>query len=169
MSLKINWVNNSISLFFLTGRSLISSSNLARVATSANLISLVEKLESKDDRSSSIFLPVSSSLLYFLSSHLLSSMLSQLIRKAGNLVDNIRPKRSSCRADITINDDNDDVVDAFVDDALVVISVDAAEPTDIVGDNGTPFLWTLNDNDIKKHGPITHSMRASRQHCLSKK
>ncbi len=76
---KINWENNSISLFFLTGRSSISSSNLARVATSANLISLVEKLESKDDGSFLIFSPVSSSLLYFLTSHLMSSMLSQLI------------------------------------------------------------------------------------------
>jgi hypothetical protein len=65
MSAKINWENNSINLFFLNGRSSISSSNFARVATSANLISLVEKFESKDDRSSLIFLPVLSSLLYF--------------------------------------------------------------------------------------------------------
>ena len=77
---KINWENNSINLFFLKGRSSISSSNFARVATSANLISLVEKFKSKDDRSSSIFLPVLSSLLYFLSSHLMLSMLSQLTR-----------------------------------------------------------------------------------------
>jgi hypothetical protein len=55
MSSKINWENNSISSFFLTGRSLISSSNLARVTTSANLISLVENLESKDDRSFLVF------------------------------------------------------------------------------------------------------------------
>jgi hypothetical protein len=65
MSAKINWENNSINLFFLKGRSLISGSNFARVATSVNLISLVEKFKSKDDRSSLIFLPVLSSLLYF--------------------------------------------------------------------------------------------------------
>jgi hypothetical protein len=44
MLLRINWENNSISLFFLTGRSLISSSNFIREATSANLISLVKNL-----------------------------------------------------------------------------------------------------------------------------
>ncbi len=76
MSAKINWENNSINLFFLKGRSSISSSNFSRVATSANLIPLVEKFESKDDRSSLIFLPDSSSLSYFLSFHLMSSMLS---------------------------------------------------------------------------------------------
>jgi hypothetical protein len=52
---KINWENNSINLFFLKGRSSILSSNFARVATIANLISLVEKFKSKDDRSSLIF------------------------------------------------------------------------------------------------------------------
>ncbi len=65
MSSKINWENNSINLFFLKRRSSILSSNFARVATSVNLISLVEKFESKDDRSSSSFLPVSSSLIFF--------------------------------------------------------------------------------------------------------
>jgi hypothetical protein len=39
-----------------------------------------------------------------------------------------------------IDDDDDNVVDAFVDDELVVVSVDPAEPTDIVGDDGTPFF-----------------------------
>ncbi len=39
-----------------------------------------------------------------------------------------------------INDNNNDIVDTFLDDKLVVISVDAAEPTDIVGDDGTPFF-----------------------------
>jgi hypothetical protein len=38
-----------------------------------------------------------------------------------------------------VNDDNN-VVDAFMDDELVVVSVDVAEPTNIVGDDGTPFL-----------------------------
>jgi hypothetical protein len=39
-----------------------------------------------------------------------------------------------------INNDDDNIVNAFVDDELVVISVDKAEPTNIVGDNGTPFF-----------------------------
>jgi hypothetical protein len=47
MSAKINWENNSINLFFLKGKSSILSSNFARVATSANLISLVEKLRAR--------------------------------------------------------------------------------------------------------------------------
>jgi hypothetical protein len=56
-------------------------------------------------------------------------------------VDNIRLPRSSCRADFTIdNNNNDTVVHAFVDDKLVIVSVDTAEPTNIVGDNGTPFF-----------------------------
>jgi hypothetical protein len=29
---------------------------------------------------------------------------------------------------------------AFVDDKLVVVNVDAAEPSNMVGDNGTPFF-----------------------------
>ncbi len=37
------------------------------------------------------------------------------------------------------NDDNGDL-NAFVDDKLVVVSVDAAELTNIVGDNNTPFF-----------------------------
>ncbi len=105
--LKIDWENNSISSFFLMGRSLISSSNFARVATRANLISLVENLESKDDRSSSIFLPVSFSSLYFFSLRLISLMLTQLIRYAGNLVDFWGLSRSSCWANYTINNNDD--------------------------------------------------------------
>ncbi len=33
-----------------------------------------------------------------------------------------------------------DYVDTFMDDKLVVVSVDAAELTNIVGDDGTPFF-----------------------------
>jgi hypothetical protein len=47
-----------------------------------------------------------------------------------------------------------------MDDELVVVSVDAAELTNIVGDNGTPFLQTLNENNIKKHDLITRWRRA---------
>ncbi len=55
-------------------------------------------------------------------------------------MDNIGLPRSSCWADFMINNDDDNIVNAFVDDELVVISVDKAEPTNIVGDNGTPFF-----------------------------
>jgi hypothetical protein len=55
-------------------------------------------------------------------------------------VNNIRLPRNSCLADFTINDDDNDNIDAFMDDKLVVVSVDVAELTDIMGDNGTPFF-----------------------------
>ncbi len=55
-------------------------------------------------------------------------------------MDNIGLPRNSCHANFTIDNDNDDVVNAFVDDKLVVVSVDAAEPTNIVGVDGTPFF-----------------------------
>jgi hypothetical protein len=56
------------------------------------------------------------------------------------LGDNIGLPKSSCHADFTFKDNDDDVIDAFVDDELVVVSVDMAEPTDIMGDDGTPFF-----------------------------
>ncbi len=84
-------------------------------------------------------------------------------------MDNIGLPRNSCHADFRIANNDDNVIDAFVDDEMVVVSVDAAEPTDILGDNGHLFLWTLNDNNIKKHGPITHSTWALQQRHLSKK
>ena len=55
-------------------------------------------------------------------------------------MNNIRLPRNSCLADFTINDDDNDNIDAFMDDKLVVVSVDVAELTDIMGDNGTPFF-----------------------------
>jgi hypothetical protein len=57
-----------------------------------------------------------------------------------------------------INDDNDDVVNAFMDDELVVVT-QQNQPISW-GTMVHLFLWTLNDNNIKKHGQITHSMRA---------
>ncbi len=56
------------------------------------------------------------------------------------MANNIGLPRNSCRVNFTINDDNNDDVDAFVDDELVILRVDAAELTNIVGDNGTPFF-----------------------------
>jgi hypothetical protein len=70
----------------------------------------------------------------------MSLMLSQLIWYAGNLADNIRLPSNSCWADFMINDDDNKDINAFVDDKLVVISVDALELTNIMGDNDTPFF-----------------------------
>jgi hypothetical protein len=56
------------------------------------------------------------------------------------LADNIGLPRNSCQADFTINNEDNEDVNTFVHDELVVVSLDAAEPTDIVGDNGTPFF-----------------------------
>jgi hypothetical protein len=39
------------------------------------------------------------------------------------------------------DDNNDNVIDPFVNnEELVVVNANAAEPTDIVGDKGTPYL-----------------------------
>jgi hypothetical protein len=56
------------------------------------------------------------------------------------LVDNIELPRNSCQANFTIEDEDNNNIDAFVDDELVVVSVDAAELSNIVGDNSTPFF-----------------------------
>jgi hypothetical protein len=56
------------------------------------------------------------------------------------LADNIKLPRNSCQVDFTINDDDNINVNAFVDDELVILSVDAVELTNIVGDDGTPFI-----------------------------
>jgi hypothetical protein len=47
-------------------------------------------------------------------------------------------------------DNNDNVINAFFDDKLDVINIDAAEPTDMVGTMVHLFSWMLNKNDIKK-------------------
>ncbi len=64
------------------------------------------------------------------------------------MADNIGLPRNSCRADFTIDDDDNDDIDAFVDDKLVVVSVDVAKLTNIVGDDGTPFFA---DTKSKRH------------------
>ncbi len=72
----------------------------------------------------------------------MSLMLIQLIPwYAGNLVDFWGLPRSSCQADFTIDDNDEDVVDPFIDkEELVVVKGNTAEPTDTVMDEGTPFL-----------------------------
>jgi hypothetical protein len=75
-------------------------------------------------------------------------MLSQLIRCDGNLVDLQGVSTKSCRVDITIDDDKEDdgendggVNDPFDDSKeLVAVSVEAAEPTEVVGDKGGAFF-----------------------------
>jgi hypothetical protein len=78
----------------------------------------------------------------------MSLMLSQLIRCDGNLVDLRGVSTKSCRVDIMIDDDkeddgeNDGGVNNPFDDSkeLVAVSVETAEPTEVVGDKGGPFL-----------------------------
>jgi hypothetical protein len=71
-------------------------------------------------------------------------MLTQLIRYAGNLEDIRGLSKSSCLANFMSNDkeDNDeDIIDPLLDgEELVVVNVNAAEPTDIKGNKGTPFF-----------------------------
>ncbi len=105
-------------------------------------------MESKDDTSSSILLPVTFCLLCFSSSHLMSLMLSQLIRCNGNLVNLLGVSTKSCRVNLTIDDDEEDdsendggVNNPFDDNKeLVAVSVKAAEPIEDVGDKGGAFL-----------------------------
>ncbi len=143
---RINWENNSISLFFLTGRSLISSSNFKRVATSANLISLVKNLDNRDKISSLLVPLLPSSFMYLTSLHLMSSYLSQLIWYSGNLVDNLGLPRTSFWADLMIANKND-IVEAFVDNK-VLVNVDATDATNMVGGEGNTFLWTLSEKRL---------------------
>jgi hypothetical protein len=78
----------------------------------------------------------------------MSLMLSQLIRCNGNLVDLRGVSTKSCWVNFTINDNeeddgkNDGGVDNPFDDSkeLVAISIEAAEPTEVVGDKGGAFL-----------------------------
>ncbi len=78
----------------------------------------------------------------------MSLMLSKLIRCGGNMVDLWGVSTKSCRVDFTIDDDkkddgkNDGGINNPFDDSkeLVAISVEAAEPTEVIGDKGGAFL-----------------------------
>jgi hypothetical protein len=78
----------------------------------------------------------------------MSLMLSQLIRCNGNSVDLQGVSTKSCRVDFTIDDDEKDDVendggvgDPFNDNKeLVAVSVEAGEPTEVVGEKGGAFL-----------------------------
>ncbi len=86
----------------------------------------------------------------------MSLMLSQLIRCNGNLVDLRGVFTKSCRVNFTIDDDeeddskNDSSVDNPFNDSkeLVAVSVNAAEPTEVVGDKGRAILMEAKK---KKH------------------
>jgi hypothetical protein len=77
----------------------------------------------------------------------MSLMLSQLIRCNGNLVDLWGVSTKSCPVDFTINNDeeddgkNDGGVDDPFDDSkdLVAASIEAAKPTEVLGDKGGLF------------------------------
>jgi hypothetical protein len=78
----------------------------------------------------------------------MSLMLSQLIRCNGNLVDLWGISTKSCWVDFTIddNEEDDDENDGGIDDPfddnkeLVAVSVEAREPTEVVGEKGGTFL-----------------------------
>jgi hypothetical protein len=160
MSLRINWENNSISLCFLTGRSFISMSNFKRVATSADLISLVKNLDNRDERSSSMVPPLPSSFVYLTSLHLMLLWLSQLIWYAGNLVDNLVLLRLSFWADLMIVD-KDDIVEAFIDNK-VLVNVNTTDTPIWLGKKVTPFSWLLSKKQLRhqENCPIKQSPRS---------
>ncbi len=78
----------------------------------------------------------------------MSLMLSQLIRCDGNLLDLRGVSTKSCWVDFTINDDKEDdgkndggINDPFNDSKeQVAVSVEAAEPIEVIGDKGGAFL-----------------------------
>jgi hypothetical protein len=78
----------------------------------------------------------------------MSLMLSQLIRCDGNFVDLRGVSTKSCWVNFRINDDKEDdgenvggINDPFNDSKeLVAVSVEAAEPTEVIGDKGGAFL-----------------------------
>ncbi len=54
--------------------------------------------------------------------------------------------RTSFWADLMIVDE-DDVVEAFVDNK-VLVNIDATDATDMVGEEGNTFLWTLSKTQL---------------------
>jgi hypothetical protein len=78
----------------------------------------------------------------------MSLILSQLIRCDGNLLDLRGVSTKSCWVDFTIDEDeeddseNDDGIDDPFDNnkELVAISIEAGEPTEVVGEEGGGFF-----------------------------
>ncbi len=62
-------------------------------------------------------------------------------------MDDLGLPRTSFWADLTtVNDD--DVVEAFVDDK-VLVNIDATDATDMVGEDGNTFLWMLSKKQLQ--------------------
>ena len=72
----------------------------------------------------------------------MSSMLNQLIRWEANFVNLGKAPTKSCWVVFTIKDDDkeDDGEPSNDFKELVAISVKAGDPTDVVGEEGEPFL-----------------------------
>jgi hypothetical protein len=72
----------------------------------------------------------------------MSSMLNQLIRWEANFVDLGKAPTKSCRVVFTIKDDDkeDDGEPSNDFKELVAVSVEVGDPTDVVGEEGEPFL-----------------------------
>jgi hypothetical protein len=93
-------------------------------------------------------------------------MLIQLIRYAGNLADFWGLLRSSCRADVAKqgDDEDDDLINRFKEfGELNVVIVDTAVWTDSVGETGTLFLADARQKRSTIHQTIVKMTCLSRQ------
>ena len=92
-------------LLFHAGRMVILRPSFAREATTTNLSSLKSNLDINNETSSSILEHFSS---YVSNSHLMSSILNQLIRWEANFVDRANAPTKSLHVDFTIEDNNEE-------------------------------------------------------------
>ena len=93
-------------------------------------------------------------------------MLIQLIRYAGNLADLRGLSRSSCRADVAKqgNDEHDDSINRFEEfEELNVVIVDTALRTGSVGETGMLFLANARQTGSTIHRTIVKTTRLLRQ------
>ena len=96
----------------------------------------------------------------------MSLMLIQLIRYAGNLADLWGLSRSSCRADVAKQGDNedDDSINRFEEfGELNVVIVDTALRTGSVGETGMLFLANARQTGSTIHRTIVKTTRSSQQ------
>ncbi len=97
----------------------------------------------------------------------MSLMLIQLIWYAGNLADLQGLLRSSCRADVAKqgNDEDDNSINHFEEfGELNVVIVDTAVRTDSIGETGMLFLADARRTGSTIHRTIVKMTRLSRQH-----
>jgi hypothetical protein len=93
-------------------------------------------------------------------------MLIQLIRYAGNLADLWGLSRSSCRADVAKqgDDEDDDSINRFEEfGELNIVIVDTAVRTDSIGEMGTLFLADARQTGSTIYQTIVKTTRSSRQ------